>query len=422
MGERCSSCDTKERTQMICKDLLSMKIIKDSLKLVAGEEGLMRTVRWIYFADCMECLEDRENLLEWIHGGELIIVTNKLFMEDEDKLLELMRLFNQKTVAGFVINVEQTPESAKALADEMKMPVFEIGWDLKMVDLSQIICLALAEEVKNENSINQLFANILYETDLTETDIANRAELYGINLNRPHFALDFDIDHLTKWVREKNLPEERRKECRESLLGSIKSEFALAGLSRVVTMIQGDAVLVLMPAEVFDEEQLKKILSRIQQQFADSNGMTVSVGIGEVYYYIDEFAQSAFEAKQAVEILHFNSKENEIMFYRDIGIYFLITHIQDKKLLENYYLKMLGPLVNADRFSDGNLCETLEMYFQHNCNANEAAKALFIHRNTMRYRLEKIVKLIGRDLNNIDDCTELNLAFHIKKYVETLQG
>lgn len=407
---------------MTCKDLLAMETIKEGLKLVAGEEGLMRTIRWIYFADCMECLEDKENLLEWIHGGELIIITNKLFVEDEDKLLELMRLFNQKTVAGFVINVEQTPEAAKNLADEMKMPVFEIGWNLKMVDLSQIICLALAEEVKNENSINQLFANILYETNLTEQDIANRAELYGINLNRPHLVLDFDIDHLSKCVREKKFPEEWRKECRESLLSSIKSEFALAGMSRIVTMLQGDAVLVLMPAEVFEEEKLKKIIGRIQKEFSSSNQMTVSVGIGEIYYYIDEFAQSANEAKQAVEILHYNEKENEIMYYRDIGIYFLITHIQDKKLLENYYLKMLGPLVNADRFSDGNLCGTLEMYFQHNCNANEAAKALFIHRNTMRYRLEKISGLISRDLNNINDCTELNLAFHIKKYVETMQS
>lgn len=406
---------------MICKDILSMDMIRDSLKLVAGEEGLTRTLRWIYFADCMECLEDRDNLLEWIYGGELIIITNHSFVNDEDKLLELMRLFNQKVVAGFVINIDQTPESAKRLANEMKMPVFEIGWDLKMVDLSQIVCLALAEEVKNENSINQLFANILYQTNLSEQDIIYRAEYYGVNLNRPHFVLDFDIDHLTRNVKDKSVPEERRKECRESLVASVKSAFSMAGLNRVVSMMQGDAVLVLMPAEVFSEEQLHSTISRIQEEFQKSNHMGVSVGIGEIYYYIDEFAQSANEAKQAVEIIHYNGKENEIMYYRDIGIYYLITHIQDKKLLENYYLKMLGPLVNADRFSEGNLCETLETYFQHNCNANEAAQALFIHRNTMRYRLDKIVNLIHRDLNNIDDCTELNLAFHIKKYVETMQ-
>ncbi len=406
---------------MICKDILNMDSIRKNMNLVAGEEGLTRTLRWIYFADCMECLEERENLLEWIYGGELIIVTNKVFMDHEDKLLELMRLFNQKVVAGFVINVGQTPESAKKLADEMKLPIFEIGWSLKMVDLSQVLCMALAEEVRNETSVNQLFANILYQNEISEQDMANRGEYYGINLNRPHFILAFDIDHLTRKVMELESSEEFRKKYRESLLSFIKMDFSMGGLSHLMTLMQGDAVLVLLPAEVFSDEQLLTIIHKIQNEFHIRNNMTVSVGIGEVYYYIEEFRQSAAEAKQAVEIVRFHEGENEIKYYRDIGIYYLVTQIQDKKLLENYYLKMLGPLVNADRFSDGNLCQTLETYFLHDCNANEAAQALYIHRNTMRYRLEKITSLIHRDLNSINDCTELNLAFHIKKYVETIQ-
>ena len=203
---------------MICKDILNMDSIRKNMNLVAGEEGLTRTLRWIYFADCMECLEERENLLEWIYGGELIIVTNKVFMDHEDKLLELMRLFNQKVVAGFIINVGQTPESAKKLADEMKLPIFEIGWSLKMVDLSQVLCMALAEEVRNETSVNQLFANILYQNEISEQDMANRGEYYGINLNRPHFILAFDIDHLTRKVMELESSEEFRKKYRESLL------------------------------------------------------------------------------------------------------------------------------------------------------------------------------------------------------------
>ena len=54
---------------MHCKDLLSMEQLKDSLHLVAGEQGLGRSVRWIYFADCIECVKDQDNLAQWIHGG-----------------------------------------------------------------------------------------------------------------------------------------------------------------------------------------------------------------------------------------------------------------------------------------------------------------------------------------------------------------
>ena len=66
---------------MHCKDLLSMEQLKDSLHLVAGEQGLGRSVRWIYFADCIECVKDQDNLAQWIHGGELVIVTNDVFSD-----------------------------------------------------------------------------------------------------------------------------------------------------------------------------------------------------------------------------------------------------------------------------------------------------------------------------------------------------
>lgn len=406
---------------MICKELLSMEMIRDHLQLMAGEAGLVRTIRWIYFADCVDCLEDQNDWLNWIHGGELVIVTNKNFTNNENQLLQMMRLFNQKTVAGFVVNVGQAPDCAVELADELDLPLFEIDWDLKMVDLSQTLCLALAEEIKIENTQNQLFADLLYPGSLSSQDIIQRAEYYGINLNRAHFVLAFDIDHLTRNVMAHHVPEERRKKCKESLLSYIKGEFYMMGDTPFLTMPQGDAVLMLLPAELFSKEQLEGIISKIQDRFQSINDMTVSVGVGTEYGYVEEFGRSAMEAKQAVKIIHNENRENDIMYYQNMGLYYLITQIKDTKLLGAYYNKILGPLIELDSFSEGCLCETLEKYLEHNCNANETAQALYIHRNTMRYRLEKISRLLHCDLGNLDTCTELNLAFHIKNYVESMQ-
>lgn len=406
---------------MLCRDLLNMKEIKDNLKLVAGEKGLMRTIRWIYFADCLECLEENENLLEWIHGGELIIFTTKFFLGNANKLEEIMRLFNKKNIAGFAINDNQTPESVKRCADEMGIPIFEIKFKLKMIDLSQILCCALAEEIRDENTISQLFASILYSDDLSELDIAHRAEHYGINLNQPHFVVAFDIDHFTKEVLNQNMSEEKINTYKESLLSYIKSECYAVGLTRVITMMQGDAVLVLLPSKIFSEKHLSESVVRIQKRFLTENNMTVSVGVGEIYYHIDEFAKSAEEAKEAVKAIHIEERENKVVYYRDIGIYFLISQIKERRYMESYVEKLLGPLIEADKFSDSNLCETLKCYFAHGCNSNETAQTLFLHRNTMRYRLEKISNLLHRDLNNVDDCMELNIAFYIKKYLENTE-
>lgn len=403
---------------MHCRELLSMERLKDCLHLVAGEQGLSRSIRWIYFADCIECVKDQDNLAEWIHGGELVIVTNLRYLESEERLLDMMRQFNRKTVAGFVVNVDEATEAVKQLADTMDMPLFELDWELKTVDLSQIICFALAEEIKNENSINQIFSTILYQVGFSTADVIRQGDYYGLGLNRPHFVIVFDIDHLTRSIQENRLPEERRKSYKQSLLSIVKMEFYIVGLSKILTTVQGDAVLALIPDAQFDDPKLNHIIRKIQNDFQQKNNMTVSVGLGSAYSHVQDFVRSATEANHAIRQIRCENGEQKLIRFQEIGIFYFISQIGNVELLERYYLRLLQPLIESDRYSDGNLCETLEMYLKHNKNANETANAMFIHRNTMRYRLEKITKLLRRDLNSLDFCTELNFAFHIKNYLE----
>ncbi len=64
----------------------------------------------------------------------------------------------------------------------------------------------------------------------------------------------------------------------------------------------------------------------------------------------------------------------------------------------------------------GSLCETLENYLKHNCNAKRTAEAMFVHRNTLNYRLKKISELLNCDLEDMNKCLSLKLAFLIMKY------
>lgn len=403
---------------MTCADLLAIDVVKDGLTLLSGERGLSRNIRWIYFADCMDCLDSESSLLEWIHGGELIVVTNRTFSENTGKLLELMRLGREKSVAGFVINTGQTPEEAVAFSEETAIPVFEIGWNLKMVDLSQILCLKISEEMQQETTMHQLFSDIIYPGGLSERDLVYQAEHYGVDLSGPHYVLDFDIDHLTRMSREGDVKRERCMKVRELLLSRIKDRFRTQAIKRVVYLLRGDGILLLLRECEFPREKVTDSLEKLQRDFKEETGMTVSIGIGNSYHYISEFCRSADEARKAVEIIHVEGAEGVCRCYDDIGLYYLISQIEDKKLLEQYYRKLLGPLIDADTYSDSSLCGTLESYLAHNGNANETAKDLFIHRNTMRYRLEKIAGLLHRDLADMDDCTELNLAFHIRRFLE----
>ena len=73
----------------------------------------------------------------------------------------------------------------------------------------------------------------------------------------------------------------------------------------------------------------------------------------------------------------------------------------------------IGKLLQADELNDGNLSETLENYLNCSCNAKKTAEEMFLHRNTLNYRLKKIREILGCDLENLDTCLELKMAFLI---------
>lgn len=403
---------------MICEDLLSIKQLNKGLKFLGGKEGLTRSIRWIYFADCMECLDEKENPAEWIYGGELIVVTNESLTGNEQKFLALMRAVNTKNVAGFIINVGQVPDTAISLAEELAIPIFEISWSLRLVDLSQILCKALIEEENYENSLDHILFTILYADNMAPSALIYQAKYYGVDLQQKCRMLVFDIDNFGAFIRENKIKDEGAiSEIKNVLTKAIKREFRMAGIKNVMTLLQSDSANVLIPSNSLNEESLIEVLHNIRTKFSSAcHGLTLTIGIGNSYEYIDEMKLSLQEANKAIEISHIKNTPSPIIFYKDTGIYSLLMQIDNGRVLDNYYMSHLEPLMEVDKLQEGNLCKTLETYLKCNCNANAAADQLFIHRNTMRYRLDKIKSILGKEITDTDACMELNLAFHIKKY------
>lgn len=104
------------------------------------------------------------------------------------------------------------------------------------------------------------------------------------------------------------------------------------------------------------------------------------------------------------------------MLYEELGIFTLLTQIKSNKFLDHYADRYIGKLQEADSRQGSVLCETLEAWLAHGGNANAAAKDLFIHRNTMRYRMEKIYDILNIESIDFEEALNLKMAFAIRKY------
>jgi purine catabolism regulator len=119
--------------------------------------------------------------------------------------------------------------------------------------------------------------------------------------------------------------------------------------------------------------------------------------------------RQATQAMQLAGRLHTEA----MVTFDSLGIYQLLVQLEDELAAGRFSDQIVGPLVEYDRRHRSSLMETIIAYFSHHGNVSQTAEALYIHRNTLSYRLDRIQELTGQDLENPDERLALQLALKL---------
>jgi purine catabolism regulator len=128
-------------------------------------------------------------------------------------------------------------------------------------------------------------------------------------------------------------------------------------------------------------------------------------------------ARCAFEAVALNGNGNGNGDGGAIASYRDLGSFQLLLSLQDDDALRLYCDSVLGPLANGGGEYADELVRSLEVFIEQNGQWERAARELFCHRHTLRYRIRRIEELTGRDLGNARDRIEFWLALRGRELV-----
>ena len=396
---------------MNCKDMMQIPELAEVLRLKAGENGLLHSVRWIYFADCLECIKNEYKIENYIHGGEFVVLTNRSVTDDSVKLMELIGQMNDHEIAAIGINEGQISKELAGYCEEKELPLFELPEKYPLIDLSQIICRKLVLEENNKSAAEQLFSSILDAEHLSRDSIMAQAGYLNIDLEGSFFVAEFAFQNIQNSAKNGDSLALGRKVKR-----MIRTEF-MHGIQRdVLVLPQAGSILALVPYFESQEEKNKYIFENIIENARKSCQLDMRIGIGNPKLYLDEIKVSRSEADAALRAARAAGLEGSIFYYKDQGIYTLFSHVDDARVLDEYVEDHLGRLIQADKLSGGNLCETLENYLKCSCSAKRTAEVMFIHRNTLNYRLKKITEILKCDLENLDTCLAFKMAFLIIKY------
>ena len=173
------------------------------------------------------------------------------------------------------------------------------------------------------------------------------------------------------------------------------------------------AVVKQITPNVTSEEQ-EKIAVSMEETLKNELRIKTVVGIGTVAEHLRELADSYKEAQTAIEVGKVFDTEKSIMHYENLGIgrliYQLPTTLCEIFLSEVFKKNSIDSLDQETLF-------TINKFFENNLNVSETSRKLFVHRNTLVYRLEKIKKLTGLDLRQFDHAIVFKVALMVRKYL-----
>ena len=187
-------------------------------------------------------------------------------------------------------------------------------------------------------------------------------------------------------------------------------------LDFVLSINETDIAIVKQLSGAASAQELEKIARSVEDTLKNELFIKPIIGIGTVATHLRELADSYKEAQTAIDVGKVFDTEKSIINYENLGIgrliYQLPTTLCEIFLTEVFKKSSIDALDQETLF-------TINKFFENNLNVSETSRKLFVHRNTLVYRLEKIKKLTGLDLRLFDHAIVFKVALMVRKYLSS---
>lgn len=243
---------------------------------------------------------------------------------------------------------------------------------------------------------------------VSNMDLHLRAEACGFELEQKS---TYVVGTVSFWAEQPQV-----KELQE-MVKSLRWDAELAQGVRVMwTLLEGELTFLLAHSgSKWSDDAYRVLLQTVYQAVkAVLHDKKATLCISRSVEQETAVTTAYREAKRVMEIRKVYRTQEELLHYSQLGVYLLLYRMQGTEEMEEFKQLYLYPLLAMERKQQGALLTTLSTYFECNCNAKETAERLFVHYNTVNYRLERISNELGLRLDNPEIKLLLQLA--IKMY------
>jgi PucR family transcriptional regulator, purine catabolism regulatory protein len=385
------------------------------LTLATGEEKASAAVRWVHSTELVDPTP-------WLRGGELLLTTG-LQLTNAKLQREFVERLAEQEIAGLGFGTgfahKKVPAAILNTARKRDFPLFEVPYELPFIAVTERVFAQLLNEryeLLQRNMAGDVLAEALtgrlypdeLQARLRPFGIGERSAVLAFALQEPGAAA----------------------QALEAILERAGAHSLVAlrnGLLCAVVDCEGSASNGASPARAYTRARESppggvpttgpstadagpvELARRVREELRGRFGEVRAAASRPAPTHM--LRRSFHEARCALEAVRLaNGSAPEVATYENLGAFQLLLSLQDDEALASYCQSVLGPVESDEGEYGDELLRSLDVFIEQNGHWEKAAKALYCHRHTLRYRIKRVEALTGRDFSRARDRIEFWLA------------
>lgn len=370
-----------------CKDLLTLPSLAKA-RIISGKRGLENGVRWIYKPESMD-------FTKWIKGGELLIVSTSIIHSDNFDLLKLIKKSVNMNLAGAILltgndYIKTVSKEVIHYSDNCKFPIFVISGEIPLIDIFEEIGHAIAYYDNTDYSNDDAIYSIVFGNKVNVDAIRLKSEINGYDLTMSQGVFFINI------CKSKDTVEYNREE----ICQVIRNCFLEYGIDTMLSCFGNNFIGIFQKVDKTNKKLsmiYENIKYHIYKKYPKSK---VYLGIGRTYDGLEYLKESFKEASRCIIFAERMNKKSSILYFDDMGFFQLLFEIGKTKLVEDYINNTIGSIIKYDDKNNTELLQTLKVYIENNCSILHTSEQLHTHRNTIKYRIQRVEEITDKSIED----------------------
>ncbi len=344
-----------------------------------------KMIAWMHIVEEIEFISS-------LHGEELVFYSGVSCTSDE-WLKRYITELNKRHAGGLVMSFREGETFSREIIDycnEIRFPVFSAAWTTPYIDVMRLFAEILLQNEQRETNLIAALKNAIFYPE-NEGSYLSHFEHNGF-----YRDMDYAVVIVSCHTYDDEAGNERLRKIERSMHFVLGNVITYEEKGRLTVLASGCPLSVI-------KSEFGKICGK------DSN---VYAGIGTMSAGIKEIHLSYEKAYTAYQLTKTAIRTN-LLSYDDLGIYKILADVKEESIYPEFVKETVGSLMEYDEGNGTDYMNILEAYFENDCSMVHTAQALYCHKNTLSYKLDKIKKILGYDILRNRNRVKIIVAIYI---------